>query len=44
VSFDGLKDLLSELLLLQQVAEGQDGRFIRDPVADKLDTSKAAHG
>ena len=26
-------DLLTQLVLLQQVVEGQDGRFIRDPLS-----------
>ncbi len=44
VGFDGLKDLVAQLMLLQKVAEGQDGRLNRDPVTDQLDTGKAAHG
>ncbi len=31
-------------MLLHQVAEGEDRRFIRDPLADQLDASKPAHG
>ena len=31
VSLDGLKDLLPQLVIFHQVAEGQDRRFIRDP-------------
>ena len=30
VGFDDLKDLLAQIVLLQQVAEGPDRRFIRD--------------
>ena len=30
-------------MLLQEVAEGEDRGFIRDPVADQLDAGKAAH-
>ena len=44
VGFNGLKNLLAQLVLLQQVAEGQDRRLIRDPVADQIDAGKAAHG
>lgn len=44
VSFAGLKDQLPQLVFLQQVAEGQDRRLIRDPVTDQLDAGKAAHG
>ena len=42
--FDGLKDLLAQIMFLQQLAEGQDRRLIGDPIADQLDASKAAHG
>ena len=44
VSLDGLKDLLPQLVFLQQVAEGQDCCLIGDPFTDQLDTGKAAHG
>ena len=44
VSLDGLKDFLPQLVLLQQVAKGQDCGLIRDPVTDQLDAGKAAHG
>jgi hypothetical protein len=44
VGFVGLKDLLAQLVLLKQMAEGQDRRFIWNPVADQLDAGKAAHG
>jgi hypothetical protein len=44
MGFDRLKDLLAQIVLLKQVAEGQDRRLIRDPVADQLDAGKAAHG
>jgi len=52
VGFDGLidevfcaaVDLLTKLVLLQQVAKGQDRCLIRDPVADQLDAGKATHG
>ena len=54
MGFDGLKDLLTQLVLLQQVAAtwpwasvaeplGQDRGRIRDPLADQLDAGKAAH-
>ena len=43
MSLDGLKDLLAKIMLLQQVTEGQDCVFIRDPVTDQLDAGKAAH-
>ena len=44
VSLDGLKDLLPQLVLLQQVAEGQDRRLIGDPMTDQLDARKMVHG
>lgn len=44
VGLDSFKNLLSQAMLLQQMAEGQDRRFIRNPVADQLNASKAAHG
>jgi hypothetical protein len=37
--FDGLKDLLTQPVLLQQVAEGQNRRFIRNPITDQFDAS-----
>ncbi len=43
VGFDGLKDLLAQLVLLQQVAESEDRGLIRDPIADQLDAGKAPH-
>ncbi len=54
VGFDGLKDLLTQLVLLQQVTAtwpwasvaeplGEDRGLIRDPLTDQIDTSKAAH-
>jgi hypothetical protein len=44
MGFDGVKDLLAQPVLLQQVAEGQDRGLIGDPIADQLDAGKAAHG
>jgi len=44
LDLDGLKNLLAQLVLLQQVAEGEDRGLIRDPIADQLDARKAAHG
>ena len=44
MGFDDLKDLHAQRALLQQVAEGQDRGFIRDPATDQLDAGKAAHG
>ena len=44
VGSDGLKDLLTQLVLLKQVAEGEDRGLIRDPIADQLDAGKATHG
>ena len=44
VGFESLKDLLVQLVLLQQMAEGQDRRLIRDLVTDQLDAGQAAHG
>jgi len=42
--FDDLKDLLAQMVLLKQVAEGQDRGLIRDPVTDQIDAGKPAHG
>jgi hypothetical protein len=41
---DRLIDLLNQLVLIQQVAEGQDPSLIRDTIANQLDAGKAAHG
>ena len=43
MGFDGLKDLLAQIMLLQQVAEGQDRGLIRDAITNQLDAGKAAH-
>ena len=43
VSLDGLKDLLSQAVLLKKVPVGQDRGLIRDQVADEIDAGKAAH-
>ena len=37
------KDLLAEIMLLQQVPERQNRGLIRDPIADHVDPSEAAH-
>jgi hypothetical protein len=42
VGLDGLKNLLTHPMLLQQVAEGEDRGLIRDLVNDQLDAGKAA--
>jgi hypothetical protein len=42
--FDGLKNLLTQPVLLQQVAKGQDHRLIWDLITGQLDADKAAHG
>ena len=34
VGLDSFKNLLAQAMLLQQMAEGQDRRFIRNPVAE----------
>ncbi len=44
VGFGGLKNLLPQPMLLQQVAEGEDRGLIMDPIADQLDAGKAPHG
>ena len=44
VGFDGLKDLLAKVVLLQQMPEGQDRGLNGDPIADQIDARKAAHG
>jgi len=38
-----LKDLIAQIVLLQQVPERQDRCLIRDPVADQADASETAH-
>ena len=43
MGFDHLKNLLAEIVLLQQMAEGQDRGLIRDPIADHVDPSESAH-
>ena len=43
MGFDHLKNLLAEIVLLQQMAEGQDRGLIRDPTADHVDPSETAH-
>ena len=44
VGLNGLNNLLSKPMLLQQVPEGEDRGFIQDTVADQLDAGKAVHG
>ena len=44
VGFDGFKDLLAQIVLLHQVAEGQDRGLVRDAISDQFDAGKAAHG
>jgi len=44
VDLHRLKDLLAEITLLQQVAEGEDRGFFRDPLADQVDACNAPHG
>ncbi len=43
VGFVGLKDLLAEFMLHQQVPEGDNRCLIGDPVAHQLDAGKAPH-
>ena len=43
VSLHCLKDLLPEIVPLQQVAESEDRGFIRDPLADLVDAGKPTH-
>ena len=43
VGIDGFTNLGPRLVLLHQVAEGEDRRLIRDTLSDQLDASKAAH-
>ena len=38
------QDLLNLLVLLEQVAEGEDRGLIRDPGSDQFNAGKAAHG
>lgn len=44
MAFDGLKDLIAQLVLFQQMVESQGRRLIRDSVIDLVDAGKAAHG
>jgi hypothetical protein len=43
VRFHCLKDLIAQIVLLQQVPERQDRCLIRDPVGDQVDASETAH-
>ena len=43
MGFDSLKDLLAQLVLIQQVTKGEDRGLIRDPDTYQLDASKAAN-
>ncbi len=43
MGLDGVKDLITKSVFPQQVAEGQDRRFIRNPVTDQVNARKAAH-
>ena len=43
VGFDHLKDLLAEIVLLQQVPERENRGLIRNPVTDHVDPCKTAH-
>lgn len=44
LSLDRLENLLSQVVLLQQVPEGQDPGLIRDPVAHQVGGSEPAYG
>jgi len=39
-----LKNLFAQLVLLQQMAEGQERYLVRDTIGAQLDAGKAAHG
>ena len=41
---DGLKDLAAQLVLLEEVADGQNRSLIRDQVTDQIDAGKTSHG
>ena len=41
MGFDGLKDLLAQIMLLQQVAEGQDRGLIRDAITSLISSMPA---
>ena len=43
MSFDHLKDLLAEIVIIQQVPERQDRGLIRDPIADHVAPSETTH-
>ena len=44
MGWDGLKNLLTQLVLLRKVAEDEVGGLIGDPIAHQLDARKAASG
>ncbi len=44
MGFNGVKDMLTKLIFLWPLVEGQDCRFIRDPVADEVDPHKPPRG
>ena len=43
MGFHDLKDLLAEIVLLQQMPERQNRGLIRDPIADHVDPYESAH-
>ena len=43
VRLHGLENLLTKIVLLQQMPERKDRGLIRDPIADQSDAGKAAH-
>ena len=43
MSLHRLKDLIPEIVPLQQVAESEDRGFVRDPLADQVNTCKPTH-
>jgi hypothetical protein len=43
MGFDHLTNLSAEIVLLQQMPERENRGLIRDPIADHIDSCKAAH-
>lgn len=44
IGLDNLKNLLTELILLRQMPEGQNRCLIGDPMTDQIDSNKIAYG
>ena len=44
MSFDGFKDCLTQVVLLQQVPEAENCGLIRDPSTDQINPCETSHG